>query len=83
MTTHSEQIAAFALLAFIGILLFAPTKAPSEEGTARATVASADYRDEVIEMLQAEIRELEHTVDEWEQHHEAVHRGECSPRPNW
>ncbi len=83
MTNPVEQVAAFALLALIGILVFAPAKAPPDERTLAAELPTGDYRDAVIDALHAEILSLERKLTEWEEHHEAVHRGECVPRPGW
>ena len=83
MTTHMEQVAAFALLALLGILIFVPAKAPPEQQAVAAEFPNGDYRDTVIDALHAEMLKLERKVAEWEEHHEAVHRGECVPRPDW
>ena len=89
MTTHVEKMVAFAFLSLIAILVLAPEKAPPEPAVAAVRQASAagtlkgDYRDAVIDRLHARILELEGQVAEWEEHHEAVHRGECVPRPGW
>lgn len=89
MTIHTERLIAFGFLSLFAIFLFAPKKAPREPVVAAIQTIEAaerpegDYRDAVIDALHARIVELEGQVADWEEHHEAVHRGECVPRPDW
>jgi hypothetical protein len=89
MTIHVERLIAFAFLSLFGIVLLAPEKSPPEPVVAAVQrsddrgMPEGDYRDAVIDALHARILELEREVADWEEHHAAVHRGECVPRPGW